>query len=162
MVVCGNCQMLVEMLLRSQRAPTGSMRALFNEMTGKSWTDIRDFLALHYKLNGLLDTPFWQHCRNDTPVPDIEPLLDFYRDNGPTGFCRYKMGGARNDFGLEGYLVMLVGNKAPYKKPVIGPTERAAWKNHQSQLMAAAEQGMGVKEALKFVHHPNWQWHGDA
>jgi len=80
---------------------------------------IRDFLALHYRLNTALDTRFWRACREDADV--------FYANNGPTGFCRYRLPRMENDFGVEGYLVMLVGNRALYRaKHTLRSRERAA------------------------------------
>ncbi len=163
MIVCGNVQLLTEMLMRNQLEPTGSVRDLFNRITGESWGDIRDFLALHYKYNTLLDTPFWQQARAETDVSSIAPLIDFYKENGPTGFCRFHLNGGKTDFGLEGYLVMLVGNNAPCSfQSRISPQQRAHWKRHQENFAAMAGKGMDVKEALTFVHHPQWQWNGDA
>jgi tryptophan 7-halogenase len=163
MIVCGNVQLLTEMLQRSQLEPTASLRAVFNQNTQLSWEDIRDFLALHYKLNTRLQTPFWKHAQAETNVQNIEPLLDFYKENGPTGFGRFLLNGNRSDFGLEGYLVMLVGNKAPSAfAPRLSPAQRAHWKAHQQNFGRMAESGMTVKEALAYVHHPQWSWLGDS
>ena len=162
MIVCSNTQNLVEMLTRSRLEPTSEWRALFNDMTAQSWTDIRDFLALHYKLNTALDTPFWRHCVADTDVSGIAPLLEFYAENGPTGFCRYRLPKSENDFGVEGYLVMLVGNRAPYRAkyaPAAG--ERAVWESHRAHFQKAAQQGLDVRETLTYIRHPGWQWNAD-
>ncbi len=163
MVVCGNTEMLVEMLYRSNFTPTPTMRDLFNDLTGAGWKDIRDFLALHYKLNTALDTPFWRHCREDTDVSGIASLLAFYAENGPTGFCRYRLPRTENDFGLEGYLVMLVGNRVPYlAKHQPTPAERHIWERHRADFTATAWTGLDVKETLTFIRHPGWQWNADA
>lgn len=163
MIVCGNVQMLIEMLIRSEGEPGPSMRDLFNRMTERSWLDIRDFLALHYKLNSVGSSPFWEKCREDTDVSRVQDLLDFYRENGPTGFCRYFIEGAqKNDFGLEGYLVMLVGNKVPYRNAGrVGQREMQVWQNKRAAWQAEASRGLGVNEALEYVHHPNWSWDSD-
>ncbi|WP_367874252.1 FAD-dependent oxidoreductase [Luteolibacter sp. Populi] len=162
MIVCGNLQTLVEMLNRSRLQPTPSLRDLFNELTGRGWTDIRDFLALHYKLNQGPQTPFWDHCRAETKLGAADQLLDFYEENGPTGFCRYRLSGMQNDFGLEGHLVMLVGNQVPhrasYQPPAPDRQRHEARRQHFSALAAA---GLDVKEALAYIRHPGWHWHGD-
>ena len=163
MIVCGNVQMLLEMLMRSRLNPTPQWRSLFNDLTERGWLDIRDFLALHYKLNTALDTPFWRHCVNDTDVSGIGALLEFYEENGPTGFCRYRLPDSRNDFGVEGYLVMLVGNRAPYRARYT-PTdlERVIWERHRAEFNAVAQNALDVKESLAFVRHPGWTWHADG
>lgn len=163
MIVCGNVQMLIEMLTRSEGQPGPAMRDLFNRMTERSWLDIRDFLALHYKLNTAGQTSFWRKCREETDVSRIQDLLDFYWENGPTGFCRYFIDGAqKNDFGLEGYLVMLIGNKTPYRNAgKISLQEMQLWQHHRSAWRGEAARGMTVNEALGYVHHPNWVWDTD-
>ncbi len=162
MVVCSQTEMLVEMLSRSKLEPTPTWRSLYNDMSAQSWIDIRDFLALHYKVNTALDTPFWQACRADTDVTNIQPLLDFYEENGPTGFCRYRLSRTENDFGVEGFLVMLVGNRVPYRaNHHATEAERAAWERHRAQFNAAAISGIDVKESLTYIRHPGWQWNAD-
>lgn len=163
MIVCSHIETLIEMLNRSLFEPTPTWRALYNELTAQGWTDIRDFLALHYKLNTALDTPFWQHCRADTDVSNIAGLLEFYADNGPTGFCRYRLPRSENDFGVEGFLVMLVGNRAPYTaKYTASPAELQIWNRHRAEFTLAAQNGLDVKETLAYIRHPEWQWHADA
>ena len=162
MIVCSHCQTFVDFLLHSELEPTPSMRDLYNELVSQSWHDIRDFLGLHYKLNTALDTPFWKHCRADTDLSGIGALLEFYEENGPTGFCRYRMGSSQNDFGIEGYFVMLVGNRAPYRKRhAASPQEKAIWEAHRQENISKASKGIDVKEALYYVRHPGWQWNAE-
>ena len=163
MIVCGNVQTLVEMLSRSALAPTPTWRTLFNDIAAQSWTDIRDFLALHYKLNTASDTPFWRHCRADTDVSNIAGLLEFYAENGPTGFCRYRLPRTENDFGVEGYLVLLVGNRAPYAaKAAATAAERELWERRRAAFIAAAQNGLDVQETLAYIRHPGWTWNAEA
>lgn len=162
MIVCGKVQDLVEMITRSQRMPTPGMRDLYNEQSSQSWIDIRDFLALHYKLNTAMDTPFWQHCRAHTNIGEIQRLVEFYEENGPTGFCRYLIPSVLNDFGLEGYLVMLVGTKTPHRAGYTPPEEdHQRFEARRARFIDTAKQGMTVKESLAYVHHPGWQWNSD-
>ena len=163
MVVCSECQTLIDFLLHSNLEPTPTMRDLFNELMQGTWQDIRDFLGLHYKMNTMLDTPFWRHAREETDLSGLDGLMEFYRENGPTGFNRYRLRSPENNFGVEGYLVMLVGNRVPYVTRY-QPTEqeRQNWNNHRARFIAQARNGLGVKEALACVRHPGWQWTGDA
>ena len=39
--------------------------------------------------------------------------------------------------------------------------ERKIWENRRAGFMAEARAGLTVKEALAYVNHPGWQWHGD-
>lgn len=162
MIVCSNLQTLVDGLRHTHLDPTPTIRDLYNEQTRESWTDIRDFLALHYKLNTASKTPFWDHCREDTDLENLGGFLEFYRQNGPSGFARHFLPATHSDFGLEGYLVMMMGNKAPHDnhhKPTRKETD--AWKKRMFEAKAIARSGLSVKESLEFVHNDAWQWHGD-
>jgi tryptophan 7-halogenase len=162
MVVCAECQTLVDLLQHCALEPTETMRRLFNRQMDYTWDDIRDFLALHYYVNTRLDTPFWRHCREDTDVSTLAELLEFYRENGPTGFARYTLNTPENNFGIEGYLVMLVGNSVPYNtrhKATVG--EIQTWNAHRGQFITQALSGLDVKEALGYVRHPGWQWNAE-
>lgn len=162
MIVCSHSQTLVDFLLHCELEPTPSMRDLYNDLVRDTWHDIRDFLGLHYKLNTALDTPFWRHCRSDTDLSGIAELLDFYEENGPTGFCRYRMPRSQSDFGIEGYFVMLVGNRHPYRKRhKVTAREAAIWQAHRQENIDNARKGVDVKEALYYVRHPGWQWYDE-
>lgn len=68
----------------------------------------------------------------------------------------------QSDFGSEGFFVMLVGNRVPYAarhKP--GAEELRIWNARRAGFAQLASRGMGVREALGYVRHPGWQWHGD-
>lgn len=89
-------------------------------------------------------------------------LLEFYEENGPTGLCRHlmrNMSGTGNQFGIEGFLVMLVGNRVPYRgRHVATEAKCQTWNRHLAAYRAEGQKGMDVKEALGFVHHPGWRW----
>ncbi|HEX3357994.1 MAG TPA: tryptophan 7-halogenase [Tepidisphaeraceae bacterium] len=159
MVICWQSKILVDFLLHTGLAPTPTIKKLFNDVWAATWDEIRDFLTLHYWANTKLDTSFWKHCRGDTDISRLAPLLEFYDENGPTGFCRYHLGTTGSQFGIEGFLVMLVGNRVPYRGRY-APTEAEwkIWNQRRAQFKAKAQQGLDVKEALACIKHPGWRW----
>jgi tryptophan halogenase len=162
MILCSNIRSLIDLLIHCDLTPKPSARDLFNDLTYASWQDIRGFLSIHYKFNGLLDTPFWRQVRAETDVSHVAPLLDFYKENGPTGFCRYRMPHSQSDFGLEGYLVMLVGNQVPYDNRYDVPAdEMESWNRRKAAFVQQASQGIRSEEALAYVKHPGWKWNAD-
>jgi tryptophan halogenase len=162
MVVCSQCDTLVGFLLHTQLSPTPTIRNLYNHLVGETWDEIRDFLALHYKLNTRLENPFWRQCRAETDVSGIGELLEFYAENGPTGFSRHLLKATANNFGIEGFLVMLVGCKVPYRnKHHPTDAERQIWNAHRAQFAEKARGGMDVRQALSVVRHPGWRWFGE-
>ena len=77
------------------------------------------------------------------------------------GFGRHRLRTAVNNFTLEGWLVMMVGNRVPYQRRHAPPaTEQRVWEQHRQGLAAHASAGLSVKEALAYVHHPGWSWTG--
>jgi tryptophan halogenase len=165
-VICGQCQTLVDFLIQGELSPTPTMRDLYNRVAAGTWDEIRDFLAFHYRFNTRLETPFWKHCCEEADVSGSAALLEFYDENGPTGLCRHlmrNMSGTGNQFGIEGFLVMLVGNRVPYRgRHIATDAERQAWDRHRAGYRAQAQMGVGVREALEFVHHPGWHWNAGS
>jgi len=59
-------------------------------------------------------------------------------------------------------LVMLVGNKVPYRNRHT-PTQNELQVINQARanFKAIAAQAVDVKEALAYIRHPNWRWVGE-
>lgn len=157
MVICWQLQTFAEMIRHV--GPTPGMRDLFNKTWADTWDELRDFLALHFWGNTRLDTPYWRHCRADTDIARIKPLLDFYQENGPAGYGRYYLANTGSQFGIEGFMTMLVGMRIPYRNRHV-PTQ-AEWQlvnQRRMQNKAAALASFDVKEALACIRHPQWRW----
>lgn len=166
MVTASQIQTMSDMLYHAQCQPGREMIALFNQIFGESWDHIRDFLSVHYRFNTRLQNPFWTTCCNEVDVSPIQPLIDFYKENGPTGLSRHLLNstfGGKTQFGIEGFLTMLVGMKVPYtNRAPIDPRELQLFRQRCQANRDVAKKGLTVEEALKWVKHPDWQWHGDA
>lgn len=160
MVICSQCDTLVTALHHSGMEFGPAMRDFLNSHLSTTWDNVRDFLAFHYKFNTRLSTPFWKHAQEETDISPLDEMMELYRENGPTGLLRYKLpNGSENDFGIEGYLVMLLGMKVPWRRRhESSPTERHAWQEHLSKNAAVANAGLTVEQSLQFVHDPRWKW----
>jgi tryptophan halogenase len=164
MMVCWNCETMVTCLEHSGLNPTPSMRRLYNKAVTSTWDQLRDFLALHYHTNTRLETPFWKKARAETDISGIRELMEFYDENGPTGMARDALapvGG--NFFGIEGFLVILVGTKYPYRgRHVVTAEERRIFEEYRARVRAeAAAGGREMREVLRYIKSPNWRW-GDG
>ena len=139
------------------------MRRFANRHLTRQWENVRDFLAFHYKFNTRLNTPFWQHARAETDISPLEEMMTMYFENGPTGLLRYALpNGPENDFGIEGYLVMLLGMKVPWRHSYApAADEFRRWQSHVARNRIEAQTGLTVEESLRYVHDPRWTWNDD-
>jgi len=69
---------------------------------------------------------------------------------------------SQSDFGLEGYLVMLVGNQVPYENRYNVPSDEIEiWNRRKAAFVQQASHGIRSEEALAYVKHPGWKWNAD-
>ena len=158
-VICVESSTLADALLDSLCAPTPSLVQLYNDYNAQAWDDIRDFLAVHYKFNTRLDTPFWRACRADTKLHDAEFLVQFYRENGPSVVAGAQLLHSSNSFGMDGYLAMLVGQAVPHAKPYAPtPAEAKLWRDRCNTWALEARRGLDVKQCLEAIRRPGMKW----
>jgi tryptophan 7-halogenase len=161
MVICWQCQTFCELVQYVGTTP--KTKELFNRVWAATWDELRDFLSIHYRFNTLLDTPYWKQCQNDTDISRLAPLLEFYEENGPTGHSRYYLNNTGSQFGIEGFLVMLVGNRVPYhNRHNAAAWERDLINQRRAQFQMQASQGLDVRQALAIIRHPQWRWFGEG
>lgn len=156
---CTASQNLTEMLIDADRDPSPSMVALFNRRNAEDWDGIRRFLAVHYRFNGRLQTPFWQSCRETVDLAGAEPIVEFYKENGPTPIWRNTLLSQRDQFGAEGYISLLLGQGVPHRRDY-RPTsaERETWATIRQTVARKSAAGLTVCQALDRVQSPAWKW----
>jgi tryptophan halogenase len=123
------------------------------------WDAIRRFLAVHYKFNTRVDTPFWREARENTDLAGAEPLVEYYQECGPDDAWALTLVDPHDQFGLEGYLTMLVGQRVPYHvryRPT--STESLALEALRQRNRREASAGYRAEEALRVVRMAGWQW----
>ena len=157
--IAGQCQSLAETLAECDQGVHPSQRRQFNRRNATSWDQIRRFLAVHFKFNDRLETPYWQGCRNDAELQDAEEFVAYYREMGPSVLWRKTILDPSDQFGMEGYLSMLVGQQVPYDYK-FEPTaqERASWQKIQQAIKNRVATAFTVREGLSMVRSPQWQW----
>ena len=134
-LICSQAQALVEMLIAADMHIDPSLVKHYELRLNRSWEQIVNFLAVHYRFNTRLDTPYWRACQNDTELGWAEDVVDCYCAVGPSVVVRETLLEYHDQFGMEGYLTMLVGQAVPYKNPY-RPTdaERANWSRIQQAV----------------------------
>ena len=56
--------------------------ARFNDETEREYSDIRDFLVLHYRATERDDSEFWRYCRNLDPPDGLKEKLEMFASSG--------------------------------------------------------------------------------
>jgi len=159
-IICFECRIIAEMLADCDRRPGPALVAVYNRVAARAWDSIRQFLAVHYRFNRRLDTPFWRACRADVDLVGAGPLVEYYEENGPSTFARNILLESDDLFGLEGHFTLLVGQKVPYRR-VYTPSEeeQRIWQSIRAENHARAVDGLTIPEALAAIHSPSWTWY---
>jgi tryptophan halogenase len=75
----------------------------FNYAMGQEYERVRDFIILHYKLNGRTDSPMWQYCR-DMEIPEkLSEKITAFKTKGE--IIRYPW----EIFGKDSWLAIFYG-----------------------------------------------------
>ncbi len=138
-------------MLDSQGDPPELMRRFENERFRKRCDDTRDFLAVHYKFNRRIESPFWEHCREDTELGDAREIVDYYQQVGPSMLAN-QLVGEHSIFGYEGYLTILMGQRVPTEnRPLLSDQERQAWKTYCDGIHQQASQALSMNDAMQIM-----------
>jgi tryptophan halogenase len=97
-----------------------SLQPLLNRRVGGWWDYLRWFLALHYRFNRRLDTPFWRACQEEVDVSHHAELLAAFRERGPLSYDPALRGAFDYPdplWGPEGIDALLLGQGVPCHLP---------------------------------------------
>ena len=157
-VICEESGNLAESLIECERLPGPAMANVYNKRVGRTWDDIRRFLALHYKYNRRIDSEFWRACLEKTDLADAQEFVDYYHEYGPSARWGSHLVGGRDAFGFEGYLSMMVGQRVPYRR-IFEPSEpeRQIFAKILAENRARATSGMSMRESLDVIRSPQFK-----
>ena len=158
-VIGMQCQMLVGAIGEADLHILPSHVRQFNRYHERQWDAIRGFIAVHYKFNTRLDTPFWRECREKTDLSVGGPIVEHYQDNGPGGFWERTLFDPVDQFKMGGYAALLVGQKVPYRHAQ-RPTEREwrQWETLRQRYKQMAERALTIPETLALMRSPKFVW----
>jgi tryptophan 7-halogenase len=158
-IISVESRMLAAVLTETHRRPGPAMVASFNRMLNHQWDEIRDFLAIHYRFNTRIDSPFWRHCQEHTALHGAEPIVEFYRENGPSLLTQAELlPPALSIFQLDGFYTLLLGQKVPHGAPPLSGPDQITWQRHRKAIAAQAAQGLTMEHSLAIMQDPRWQW----
>jgi tryptophan halogenase len=157
--IADECQVMLDVLYDSDFDPSEPHLKHFNRRQALKWDNIRRFLAIHYKYNTALDTEFWRAAREKTELAGAEEIVEFYQEIGPSIALRESFLHKFEQFGMEGYLALLVGQKVPYRRRFQpNAAEQELWGKIRHSLKTKAMQGYTIGEALEYVRRPSFKW----
>ena len=154
----------IGMLLRAFPLRKGErgMAAVLNRRSNDFWDYLRWFLAIHYRFNRKMDTPFWRHCRESADVSSHAELIESFRERGPLSYDRTLSAFEYPDplWGAQGIDVLLLGQEVGCRFPVSSQT-KAGWVNqlrshhelvcqaaNQAEALASVQESSGLLGAL--------------
>ncbi len=160
--ICLDVHALTESLVDTDCEPRPTQIRLYNQRSALTLDLVRRFLAVHYKFNTRLQTPFWRACVADVDLCGAEEFVEFYREHGPSTLWRNLVVDPRDPFGFEGYLSMMIGMNIPYRRTHT-PTlqERQTWSRICLDIQANARRALTIGETLACIRAPGWQWPAD-
>ncbi|MGS2721438.1 tryptophan halogenase family protein [Paraglaciecola aestuariivivens] len=63
----------------------------YNSEMAKQFTQVRDFIILHYKATQRTDSEFWRHCQN-MPIPDsLASRIELFKETGQIRACNNEL-----------------------------------------------------------------------
>lgn len=147
-MICDSVSRLIRGLSASNMRLLDIQRDIYNRIVFKNWEIIRDFIALHYKFNNRLDTPFWKMCQNEVPLGEAQEIADYFKEVGPDfSFINVEL--KRDFFTAEGYIAMLVGQQVEYKRTLnIDANMRSTWKQFKQRLASVVDNALTMDEYL--------------
>jgi tryptophan halogenase len=123
--------------------------AFANRSLGAHWDYLRWFLAVHYRYNGRLDTPFWRAARAEVDVSGAAEMLERFRVKGPwleDQGSRFAL--TDPTFGYNGLMMMLLGQRAAGSEHARASMDRSAWDRMQARHRGVAARALPHREAI--------------
>ncbi|MFM7022551.1 MAG: tryptophan 7-halogenase [Flavobacteriales bacterium] len=74
---------IMQLRTLSKSIAANKPKEVYNQKVNDAWDNIKYFIAIHFKFNAKLDTPFWEECRTNIDVSGVQDYLDYYMEHGP-------------------------------------------------------------------------------
>jgi tryptophan halogenase len=129
------------------------LRADLNATVGTLWDNLSGLLALHYKLNRKLDTPFWRDARAETDLGPIESLVESALERGPTPGPAHDpstgtlLGGLTDEIDL-----LLLGMKAVSPELVSPSMTASQWQEHHDRIDRLARRTLSARDSIRLAY----------
>ena len=127
------------------------MRAEYNQSAAREMEFIRDFIILHYHLNGREGEPFWDYCRNMSVPDSLTHKIELFRENGSIHPAPYDL------FQLPAWLQVMWGQGVTPKTchpfvQAVSPQDRADYMQGIRDILAGEVHKLPTHEAFIARH----------
>jgi tryptophan halogenase len=128
-----------------------------NQEIASTWDTFRWFLGIHYKFNKQLDTPFWQHCRENTDIGDAKDILDLFKARKPLAASNFGTNTPYTSleslvFNSYSYDTILFGQKEVGPDLAPPPMSKKEYQDKVEAYHALAESSLSLKELFDGEH----------
>ena len=158
-VIAVQSRILADSVANADRQIRDSYRHFVNQHHSLVWDSIRGFIAIHYKYNTRLDTPFWRECREKTDLAGGAGPAQYYQENGPDGFWGPMVVGHHDPFGIGSWVTLFLGQRVGYRNR-FHPTDAAVKSANmiRERNRAAALNSLTSEQVLSAITAPSWRW----
>ena len=136
------------------------LKDVLNRQANDMWDNLRGWLAVQYKFNRHLDTPFWRTCHADVHLAAAAPYVERFRARAPLASATPAPGLAggvvlpryANDYFAQEYVydVMLMGQDVACRHAE--PNEsREAWRLRMDRAREMVRWALPQAEALELT-----------
>jgi tryptophan halogenase len=145
----------------SQNKEISTAKLNFNSIVNSNWDNLKYFIAIHFKFNHKLETPFWKECQNNIDVNEIQDYIDYFKKNGPiygdlTNPITNKLNHDQTfkAFSYDAILTGLGINQTYYNDTSKFSTHNTTILNNQFKLnQYIVNQAITHKEALEYIEN---------
>jgi tryptophan halogenase len=152
-------ELLVGALIEGSRRIFPTQVRQYNQYTERNWDAIRAFLAVHYKFNERLDTPFWRECREKTDLGAAAGIVEHFMDCGPASFWEPTLFEPMDPFKMAGYAALLIGQRVPYRRQIrITEGEGRRYQALTQRNRQMALNAFTIPQVLATLRQPGHPW----
>ena len=149
LVVTDQLNFASKILLDSYGDVPDMMRDKECERVRTMWDDIRDFIVVHYKFNKHVDTPFWEHCRNECSLGNATEFYEYYKKAGPSTLSA-RLLSPYSVIGFNGYMNVLLGLKAETDRPPrLLSQDWRGWDSYTARVKQKSLQALTTEQAIE-------------
>ena len=127
-----------------------AIRGIVNRTLNAHWDDVRWFLALQYRFNQKLSTPFWKQCQESVDISGAEERVGLFRERSPLTYRQSQFFKTEEVFGDFADDVLLLGQRVQSSYLEAGQS-RVEWQKRVEGLRNLAASALPQEKAFEIL-----------